>query len=331
MSLAAKNEITAADVVFLETYTAHNAVDTIPMLRRLVGKRLNIVDRQFVEDGENILEEASKKDVVLATGGDPMVATTHNELRVRAEAKGVKTRVIYGSSVASAAPAATGLHFYKFGRPITFAEPSQANAAEVYRAVHANLLQGLHSLILLSCGSDSGTAVLPKGAIRALLRSERNLKRKVLSTRTLGLILCRLGSKDERVFGDHLGDLALVDYGKPPHCLVLPGKLHFTEVESITTLLRLPTERVTDNSRKIKKTAQTLIPKYTRATSAALHLVRGKVGNRFGDLLENVELYLKDAETFLANGEDELAMLSVGYAEGLLDSLNFMNIVKIDW
>ena len=47
--------------------------------------------------------------------------------------------------------------------------------------------------------------------------------------------------------------------------------------------------------------------------------------------MENVQLYLKDAEEFLSNGEDELAMLSIGYAEGLLDSLNFAGVVRIDW
>jgi diphthine synthase len=51
----------------------------------------------------------------------------------------------------------------------------------------------------------------------------------------------------------------------------------------------------------------------------------------FPDLLENAELYMKDAERFLANGEDELAMLSVGYAEGLLDSLTFTNKFDLGW
>ncbi len=40
---------------------------------------------------------------------------------------------------------------------------------------------------------------------------------------------------------------------------------------------------------------------------------------------------MKDAENFLANGEDEMAMLSIGYAEGLLDSLSFSGVIKIDW
>jgi len=48
-------------------------------------------------------------------------------------------------------------------------------------------------------------------------------------------------------------------------------------------------------------------------------------------VVENVDAYVRDAERFLAEGEDEMAMLSVGYAEGLLDSLAFAGVVRIDW
>jgi diphthine synthase len=59
--------------------------------------------------------------------------------------------------------------------------------------------------------------------------------------------------------------------------------------------------------------------------------VKVRLGPQYEHVLENAELYMKDAETFLANGEDEMAMLSIGYAEGLLDSLSFAGVVKIDW
>ena len=52
---------------------------------------------------------------------------------------------------------------------------------------------------------------------------------------------------------------------------------------------------------------------------------------RHKELLENAELYLRDSERFLANDQDELAMLSVGYAEGLVDALSFTGEVKLSW
>ena len=52
---------------------------------------------------------------------------------------------------------------------------------------------------------------------------------------------------------------------------------------------------------------------------------------KHSELLENAELYLRDSESFLANNQDELAMLSVGYAEGLIDALSFIGEVKLTW
>ena len=41
----------------------------------------------------------------------------------------------------------------------------------------------------------------------------------------------------------------------------------------------------------------------------------------FQKILENAELYIQDAEKFLEDGQDEVAILSIGYADGLVDAL----------
>jgi len=38
-------------------------------------------------------------------------------------------------------------------------------------------------------------------------------------------------------------------------------------------------------------------------------------------ILDNAERYIKDAEIFLGEGRDENAILSIGYADGLVDAL----------
>jgi diphthine synthase len=331
ISVGGMKEIKEADVVYLETYTSPDTERRREQLEKWIGKRLRMADRFTVEEGRSILEEASTKHVVLAAGGDPIIATTHNDLRVRAITAGVETRIFYASSIASAAPGASGLHFYKFGRPITFAEPSPSVATEVYRVVHANLIDGLHTLVLLPYDSETDTGVSPYEAMKGLLAVERNLRRRVLFAHSLGLVLCRLGNADEQVFCGQICRLLRKEYGQPPHSLVIPGKLHFTESESLAALFKIPEGQISDNSRGIKRTAGTLVPKYVRKTSSALRFAKEQTDNRYGTLLENVELYLKDAQSFLAKDEDELAMFSVGYAEGLLDSLNFTGVVKIDW
>ena len=41
----------------------------------------------------------------------------------------------------------------------------------------------------------------------------------------------------------------------------------------------------------------------------------------FQEVFENAELYINDAENFLKQGKDENAVLSIGYADGLVDAL----------
>ena len=41
----------------------------------------------------------------------------------------------------------------------------------------------------------------------------------------------------------------------------------------------------------------------------------------FEVILENAELYIEQAEIFLDEGQDENAILSIGYADGLVDAL----------
>ena len=41
----------------------------------------------------------------------------------------------------------------------------------------------------------------------------------------------------------------------------------------------------------------------------------------FEIIIENAELYVNDAEKFLEEGQDEVAILSIGYADGLVDAL----------
>ena len=43
----------------------------------------------------------------------------------------------------------------------------------------------------------------------------------------------------------------------------------------------------------------------------------------YAPVIENAENYLLDAQNFYNQGKLELAILSIGYAEGLIDSIRF--------
>jgi len=66
-----------------------------------------------------------------------------------------------------------------------------------------------------------------------------------------------------------------------------------------------------------------MLEKYVPIVRKALEEITPlyKNSQEFKEVLENAELYIKDAEKFLEQGKDEVAILSIGYADGLVDAL----------
>jgi len=331
ITLEGVEEMVEADTIYLEYYTTPHEPQLLKHVQKATGKKFEIVDREFVEDGSTILADAREKKVVLAVLGDPMIATTHTELRVRAIKQGTETRVIHSATIASAAASASGLHSYKFSRTVTVTREAVGKLTQAYHILHENLLEGAHTLLLLEYDVQSGQGVSPADAMAGLLLAEGNFKRGVVNEKTFAILISRLGREDVGMWAGTFAELALREVGGPPHCLIVPGKLHFTEVEAIASIFETRESEVKSNSDAVLRTAQTLVPRYVAKTKKALASVKGRLGPQYEHVVENAELYMKDAENFLANGEDEMAMLSIGYAEGLLDSLSFAGVVKIEW
>ncbi len=323
--------IRGAETVYLEYYTTPHEPTLLVELEKACGREITVVDRGFVEDGKKIIEEAEGGRVALLVPGDPMIATTHADLRTRAIRKGVATRVVHSATVGAAAASASGLHFYKFSRTVTVTRDGVGKLSQAYHILHDNILKGAHTLLLLEHDVEAGEGVAPGSALRGLLAAEENFKRGVVKETTFVLVLSRLGRPDSELRAGELKALAGSDFGGPPHSVVIPGTMHFTETEAVAAIFGVDESRVHGNSEGVSRTAQTLVPKYVAKTRKALEGSKGRLGPQFDPVVENVELYMKDAERFLAEGQDELAMLSIGYAEGLLDSLGFAGVAKIDW
>ena len=331
VSLEGVEELKSADVAYLEYYTSPHEPSLLKELESVVGKHLTIVDRGFVEDGNKILEEASVKKVAIAVQGDPMIATTHGELRARAARAGVETLIVHGATIVSAAASESGLHYYKFSRTVTVTRETLGRLTQAYYILHQNLLEGAHTLLLLEYNVESGEGVSPADAMAGLMLAEGNFKRGVVRDTTFAVVISRLGRVDRSLAAGDLASLAKKDYGQPPHSVIIPGKLHFTEAEAIAAVFDVDASKIRSNSDGVLRTAQTLVPKYVAKTRRALDSIRRKLGPQYDAVIENAELYMKDAESSLANDQDELAMLSIGYAEGLIDSLSFAGVAKIDW
>jgi diphthine synthase len=335
-SILAVDVLKKCDRILYESYTSPvQKSDLVSNLAQLLGgMEIDTVSREFVEDGRKILEYAKNEDVALLSSGDPMVATTHQDLRVRAIRLGIDTKILHGSSILSALSGELGLSSYSFGRTVTLTRtPMQYTACNT---IFQNLLRGLHTILLLEWDESSNFFLSPKDAIAGLLEAEKDLKYGALTNETILLAVSSVGSESiaPKITACTISEAADQDYGMPPITLVIPGKLHFTEIEALSAITGKPETLFRDNSKNIERIATQMLGKYSKKTLAALASARldaKKRGKQFDLVFENVELYTQDALRFLNEGKEELAILSIGYAEGLLDSLRFSGELNFEW
>ena len=123
MSLKAINVLKEVDIVYAEFFTSRLMGSNLKAIEDIIGKKINVLVRNEVEEDSPFIEEAKNKKVALITGGDPLIATTHSDFLVQCSKKGIDYQVIHGSSIISSAPAISGLQAYKFGKVTTIPFP----------------------------------------------------------------------------------------------------------------------------------------------------------------------------------------------------------------
>lgn len=243
VSLRGLEEIREAEAVFVEFYTSLMAGLSVRKLEKLIGKKVSVVSRCHLEEenGQMILQKAEKGKTVLLVPGDPLIATTHVDLRIRAEKLGIKTRVIHGASIISAVIGLSGLQNYKFGRSVTVPFPEKGFVSETpYLVIEENRKRGLHTLCFLDVKVEEGKYMTAKEGLQALLTVEKRKRNKVVTPDTLVVGIARAGSKDSVVKAGYTEEVMNYDFGKPPHTIIFPGRLHFMEAEAVITLARAP-------------------------------------------------------------------------------------------
>jgi diphthine synthase len=241
ISLKGLMEVKSAENVFIELYTSILPNFSIERLEEVSGKKLRAVSRRELEDenGKVVLKEAEKGKVVLLVPGDPLIATTHVALRLEAEKRGIKTRIVHGASIVSAAMGLSGLHNYKFGKSVTI--PFPENFSETpYMVIGENLRLGLHTLCLLDVDAEKRRFLSIREALEILLNVEAKRKNGTITTERLGVGIARAGSQNPTVKADFVEKLLRHDFGEPPYTLIFPGKLHFMEAEALIAFAGAP-------------------------------------------------------------------------------------------
>ena len=312
--------LSKADIVYLEQFTSPISKSDLTKIKKSTKGEFKPAKRWLVEDGKEILENSKKKKVVLLSYGDPYIATTHIELRARAIEEKIKTHSIHAASSLTSMIGECGLHFYKVGRIATVM--SEMELTTPYYVIYKNIIEGNHTVLLLEYNQDKDFFLDPNDALKGLLETEKGQIRNVISTSTYAIVASRIGFKDQTIISGKISSLKKRDFGKPPHTIIIPGRMHFTESDALKVFGECIDEPA-DNSDKVKKISKQMMEKYVPMVRDALEEVEPlyKGQKEFQIILENAELYIQDAEKFLEDGQDEVAILSIGYADGLVDAL----------
>ena len=94
--------VRSCDKIFLESYTSLLCVGK-ERLEQYYQKPIIIADRNMVEsEAEQIYEPALTQNIALLVVGDPVCATTHTDIIIRAREHGVKVELIHNASVMGA-------------------------------------------------------------------------------------------------------------------------------------------------------------------------------------------------------------------------------------
>lgn len=325
LSIRALEKARSCDTLYAELYTMKLAT-TLATLNMLTEKPVTLLRRGDLEErSAKIVEEAKTRKIGILVGGDCLSATTHISLILEAAKSGVDTDVVHGSSIFSAI-AETGLSIYKFGRTVTMPFPDKGPADAVIRGIEGNLSEGLHTLVLLDLDNEKNKYMTASQAIRSLIDAGINKD-------TLVVGVARLGQPDAMIKAGKAVDIASLDFGEAPHCLVFPGPLHFLEEDALKILADCPPEAL--KNRDTKPELDRLVNKYitgcrrVRETMTTNPLTT-PTDSQIHSILDHVEGYLSDAEYYRAD-KKPTALTSVAYAEGILDALKLLGIADFKW
>lgn len=251
MTVEAQEAAGAADHRRYEAYTALWPDDELKRLEESVGP-IERVMRPEVEDPDELFTLAKQSLVALLVVGDPLQATTHVDLQLRALDAGIDCAVIHGVSITTVVTGAIGLSNYKFGRQTTLTYPyGEWIATSPLEILAMNREQHLHTLALLDLdptglGTGDQRPMRPADAVQSMRLMWEKLQdaddgmqpqeaegvalRRMATDfylqqpfDTVPVVLCSdMGTANQSIVTTTLGDLAQEEGGRL-NCLVFPA------------------------------------------------------------------------------------------------------------
>ena len=94
ISLKGLECLKSVDKIYAEFFTSRLFGSSFDEIEAQIGKKIEVLVRNEVEEESKFLDEAIDSDVALITGGDPLIATTHSDFLVQCSKKGIDYEVI---------------------------------------------------------------------------------------------------------------------------------------------------------------------------------------------------------------------------------------------
>lgn len=227
ISLKGIKAIKKCKMVYVDTYTSALPCP-IRELEKIIGKKVVRAGRELLEEKDDVIVSAKKANVALLVPGDPLAATTHIDLLLRARKKKIKASIIHAPSILTAV-AETGLQLYKFGKIASIPLWQRSYKPDsFYDTIKENLRVNAHTLLLLDTNLDVPAAVSQIKEVAEKRKDIGMLRRKI--------VICeRLGTRDAKITKGSIGKLLRKRFVLP-YCAIIPAKLHFIEEESLKRL-----------------------------------------------------------------------------------------------
>ncbi|KAL9939950.1 hypothetical protein V8E36_000655 [Tilletia maclaganii] len=213
--------------VYLEAYTSIFMADgAVERLQTQIGKEVRLAHREVVElEADDILELAGTADVSFCVVGDPLSATTHTDLILRARNRSppIPVKVIHNASIMTAL-ASSGLAAYNFGQTISVPFWSESWRPDSWlERIGENSKVGLHTLCLgdikvreqseedMARGIQRYQAprymLIPQLISQITAADTEHQTAYIPADKTLAVALCRMGADDEVILSGTLAEL----------------------------------------------------------------------------------------------------------------------------
>ncbi|MFQ3307857.1 MAG: diphthine synthase [Candidatus Nanohaloarchaea archaeon] len=209
------NAIENSEKVFAEFYTNTETVD-LQKIEEKKGKEIEKLTREQVEQEDKIVESAKEQETAFLVSGDALTATTHFDIKRRAEKQGLETNVVHAPSIFTGI-AETGLSIYKFGRTVTL--PKNMKPGSITDYIEKNDSIGLHTLVLLDIDYSADEAA------EKLIEMDSDLEKAE------AVFFERSNLDSQSVQVGELGELSAS--GEPPHSIIIIGETSHVEEENL--------------------------------------------------------------------------------------------------